>query len=181
MSDIIFTKIRDVKSPSRAYGETESLAAGTDFFIPEYNSEFYSDLVKKNPNKSDYTLAVSPKLDSLSIVIEPGGRINIPSGIKVCIEDKNTCLLAVNKSGIASKKGLTTGACLVDSDYRGEIHINLLNVSNEPVTINTGDKIIQFMNFPVFYPSWNEVTNTDYDNLASKTDRGSGGFGSSGA
>lgn len=179
-SKITFTKVREVKSPSRAYGENDSYAAGTDFFVPEYSRQLVSDITEKNPNRDEYSLNISPNLDKMTITIMPHGKINIPSGIKVFMEDSNTCLLAVNKSGIASKKALIAGAALVDNDYRNEIHINLLNVSDNPVTISTGDKVIQFMHLPVFYPTWSEVTNKEYSSIATETERNLGGFGSSG-
>lgn len=177
MNKIIFTKVREVKSPQQAY----NYPAGTDIFIPDYTRQFRDDLVAKNPNNGDYELTVAPSLDSMTITIMPHGRINIPSGIKVDIEDKNTCLLVANKSGIASKKGLDHLAELIDADYHGEIHINLCNTGSEPVTVATGDKITQLMNLPIIYPVWQEVTNDDFDACASKSDRGSNGFGSSGS
>lgn len=173
---IIFTKVRDVKSPSQAY----NYPAGTDLYIPEYCSKFYDDLVLKNQNKNDYSLDISPKLDSMTITLAPGGRINIPSGICVDIEDKGTCLLVANKSGVASKKGLDHLAQLIDADYHGEIHINLFNSGNEPVSIKTGDKIIQLMNLPIIYPVWEEVAGDDFSKMAAPSDRGNQGFGSSG-
>ena len=50
----------------------------------------------------------------MTISLASHGRINIPSGIRVIINDEDTCLLAVNKSGVATKLGLTIGACLID-------------------------------------------------------------------
>lgn len=115
--NILFNKLRDVKSPSRAYPDANgfSVAAATDFFVPEYNQAFYADLVSKNPNKNYYSCSISPNCDSMTMTIAPHGRINIPSGIRVIIGDSNTCLLAVNKSGVAANKGLVIGACLVDA------------------------------------------------------------------
>ena len=112
---ITFTKVRSVKSPQQSY----SYPAGTDIFIPDYSSSFRNDLVAKNQNRCDYELSVSPSLDSMTITIAPHGRINIPSGIKVDIENKDTCLLVANKSGVASKKGLNHLAELIDADYHG--------------------------------------------------------------
>lgn len=175
MNNILFTKVRNVKSPQQAY----NYPAGTDIFIPEYSTEFCSDLKNKNPNKCDYQLDISPKLDSMTITLMPHGRINIPSGIKVDMEDKNTCLLVANKSGVASKKGLNHLAELIDADYHGEIHINLYNSGTEPVSITTGEKITQLMNLPIIYPSWCEVSNEEFSSKASLTTRGENGFGSS--
>lgn len=176
MSKVYFNKIREVKSPTQAY----SYPAGTDLFVPTYNSTFYTDLVAKNPNHEDYSLSIAPDCNSMTITINPGGRINIPSGIRVDLEDKNTCLLVANKSGVASKKGLDHLAQLIDADYHGEIHINLFNSGNNPVSIKTDDKIIQLMNLPIIYPELVEMSNSEFDSTVIPTERGSNGFGSSG-
>lgn len=175
MSKITYTKVRNVKSPTQAY----NYPAGTDLYVPSYSKEFYNDLTAKN-DQSNYNTTISPNLDSMTITIVPGGRINIPSGIKVDIEDKNSCLLVANKSGVASKKGLDHLAELIDADYHGEIHINLVNTGTSPVTIKTDDKIIQLMHLPILYSEYVEVSNDSFDRLASPSDRGSNGFGSSG-
>lgn len=176
MNNILFTKVRNVKSPDRAYGTSDAV----DFFIPDYSPEFLKDLEVKNTNKSFYECTITPNCDNMTITIAPHGRINIPSGIRVIISDPNTCLLAVNKSGIASKKGLTIGACLIDHDYDGEIHLNVINTNNEPVQIKTGDKLVQFMHLPVIHSFFQEVCAEDFDKLKPDSKRGSGGFGSSG-
>jgi len=62
----------------------------------------------------------------------------IPSGVKVWIMDKHTYLQATNKSGVASKFHLDVMANTIDADYQGEIHINLQNNGNIPITIETG-------------------------------------------
>lgn len=175
MSKIYFNKIREVKSPTQAY-ET---AAATDFYIPEYSQTFYNDLMSLPFNKEYCSCDISPNANSMSITIAPGGRINIPSGIRVIIDDCHTCLLAVNKSGIATKKSLTCGACLVDSDYRGEVHLSLLNVGDKPVTISTGDKVIQFMHLTVPETTYQEISCSEFES-SPITERGSNGFGSSG-
>lgn len=174
--NILFNKVRDVKSPNRAYGTGDA----ADFFVPEYSNSFLTDLEAKNPNKAHYECSVSSNLDSMTITLAPHGRINIPSGIRVIIGDPNTCLLAVNKSGVASKKGLVLGACLIDHDYLGEIHLNVINTSDEPVQIKTGDKLVQFMHLPVLHTAFQEVCTEDFYKLAPESDRGAGGFGSSG-
>lgn len=178
MNNVIkFNKIRNVKTPNSAYN---GCAAATDFFVPEYSSEFKKDLEAKNPNKSYYECSISTSLDSMTITLAPHGRINIPSGIRVIIGDTNMCLLAVNKSGIAANKGLIIGACLIDADYRGEIHLNLINTGDESIQIKTGDKIVQFMYLPIIRSDYVEITADEF-NVAPTTARGTGGFGSSGS
>jgi dUTP pyrophosphatase len=87
-------------------------------------------------------------------------------------------LIAFNKSGIALKRSLVCGACVVDADYQGEIHLHLINVGTKHVFIEPGMKLIQFLLLPVNHCDLTEVNN---DNLFNEsTDRGSGGFGSTG-
>lgn len=176
MSKIFFTKVRAVKSPQQSY----TYPAGTDIFIPEYNTSFRDDLIAKNHNTGDYELSISPSLDNMTITIAPHGRINIPSGIKVDLENKDSCLLVANKSGVASKKGLNHLAELIDADYHGEIHINLYNTGADPVTVTTGDKITQLMNLPIIYPTWEETSSSEFLTHTDNTLRGEKGFGSSG-
>ena len=88
---IQFTKVRDVKSPKRANKHD----AGTDFFIPNYTPEFYKDVVEKNKNnRIEYqTIIGDDGRQELEFRIAPNAQINIPSGIKVNILDKNDDLL----------------------------------------------------------------------------------------
>ena len=107
----------------------------------------------------------------------PGESCLIPSGIKVDVPE-GYALIAFNKSGVATKKGLHVGACVVDHGYQGEVHINLTNVSAEDQTLGAGDKIVQFILLPLGDPL---VELVEENNLyESKSARGDGGFGSSG-
>lgn len=141
-------KIRNVKTPLRG---TEG-SAGIDFFVPD-----------------DYPNSLRR--------VEPGERFFIPSGIKANVPT-GYALIAMNKSGVALKKGLMVGACVVDSDYQGEIHLHLVNTSNKPVTIEPGEKLTQFLLIPVDHCPV-EVVGAD-DLFTEETTRGSGGFGSTG-
>lgn len=172
---IEFTKIRDVKSPNRANMHD----AGTDFYIPNYTNEFIKDLQEKNKGrKIQYQLAFDNSGDEIcEITIDPGEEINIPSGIKVNILDKNTYLEANNKSGVATKYHLLVGASVVDADYQGEIHLNVHNVWHSPVTIITGQKLVQFIHKYYIDTDWSEISNEDYDKIE-ESDRGAGAFGS---
>lgn len=174
---IQFTKIRDVKSPARANAND----AGMDFFIPNYSKKFMEDLQAKNTNNMlSYVVDKDEKgNDQLKIVIPPHAQVNIPSGIKVNILDKNTYLDANNKSGVATKYRLVVGAKVVDADYRGEVHLNLINTSNERVILVSGQKIVQFIHKRYIKSDMIEISNAEYDALE-VTDRGDGGFGHSG-
>jgi deoxyuridine 5'-triphosphate nucleotidohydrolase len=172
---IEFTKIRDVKSPNRANKHD----AGTDFYIPNYSEEFMQVLLEKNKGRNiEYQLAIDETgAQVCQITIKGGEEILIPSGIKVNILDKNTYLEATNKSGIASKFHLLTGACVIDADYQGEVHMNMHNVWTKPVTIVTGQKLVQFIHKYYIDTDWTEISNDEY-NCLKTSDRGNGGFGS---
>jgi dUTP pyrophosphatase len=141
-------KTRLVKTPTR--GTTGS--AGIDFYVPnDYPSELCT--------------------------IKPGERFFIPSGIKANVPD-GYALIAMNKSGVALKKGLMVGACVVDSDYQGEIHLHLVNTGFQPAIIQPGEKLTQFLLIPVNHCVVNEVSEADL--FDEESSRGAGGFGSTG-
>jgi dUTP pyrophosphatase len=80
------------------------------------------------------------------------------------------------RSGLAAKRGITVlnSPGTIDADYRGEIGVILVNVSNEPVVITHGDRIAQMVISRFEQANWEEVE------VLSDTERGSGGFGSTG-
>ena len=107
----------------------------------------------------------------------PQRRVLIPSGIKVKFP-KGYCGLLVDKSGVASKVGITLLAKLIDEDYQGEIHFNLVNTSDMAVKFCPGQKITQMVVMPVSYCQPEEVSTIDELYAGEITDRGEGGFGS---
>jgi len=156
-------KVRNVKTPER--GTPKS--AGIDFFVP-------NDFVEQ--------------------VLPPQRDILIPSGIKANVPE-NFMLMAAEKSGVVTTKNaaiqagrkpkvtayntvVVLGAKIVDEDYQGEIHIHLVNVGNEYVIIKPGTKIAQFILVPVSYDTVEVVPENELFDEAS--DRGDGGFGSTG-
>jgi dUTP pyrophosphatase len=107
--------------------------------------------------------------------LKPGQSVLIPSGIKVQVP-RGYALIAFNKSGVAVKQGLSVGACCVDEDYTGEMHLHMINTSDKEQVIATGQKLVQFILIPVAYFDVEEV-----DELSERTtERGDGGFGSTG-
>jgi len=172
----LYSKVRDVKSIERG----TSKSAGIDFFIPTFTHEFMTDFVAKNPCVSmirpetySYLLMNYPNLKS--VFLAPHERLLIPSGIKLKGHD-STALIMFNKSGVSVKKGLDILACVIDSDYMGEIHISILNTSNHIVEIKEGEKIIQGTETPIIFSEFKEVPEAEL--FKNKTERGSGGFGS---
>lgn len=107
--------------------------------------------------------------------IEPGERCVFPSGLAAEIP-AGTAGFVFTRSGLGIKKGIhvTNGVGVIDSDYRGEIQIGLRNLSAEPYTVQPGERIAQMIIMPYFAPVIEEVTSL------TETDRGAGGFGSTG-
>ena len=110
------------------------------------------------------------------VTIAPGERVRIPTGIAIGLPSKETVGLVYARSGMAVRDGiaLTNGVGVIDSDYTGEIQVGLINLSKEPYTVNPGQRIAQLVVAPVLVPTVEEVENL------TKTERGSGGFGSTG-
>ena len=111
-----------------------------------------------------------------SVVIAPGARALIPTGIHIAPETKNVVGVIAGRSGLGVKKGvsLANGIGVIDSDYRGEIHVCLINHGDEPFTVERGDRIAQLMFMPVSIASFTVCDELD------RTERGEGGFGSTG-
>lgn len=116
--------------------------------------------------------------DQEKIVIDPGCSINIPSGIKMEIP-RGYAGVFFNKSGVGVK-GVFVGACVVDSDYRGEVHLNVHNVSSVPQVFMPGQKLVQMVILPVNMLEMREIPVVNFDESLGSTKRGSGGFGSTG-
>jgi len=114
----------------------------------------------------------------IDLIIQPHDSVLIPSGIKANVPE-GFALIAFNKSGIALKKRLSVGACVVDSDYHGEIHLHVFNRSARKSVLEPGQKLVQFLLMPVDHCSV-EVLEEEALFLGDNTNRGTGGFGSTG-
>lgn len=205
MTEILYCKTRDVKSPRRYTSED----AGVDWYIPNYETyegnvdigeepiipsdeaeEFLKDLKEKNAGRDILYVEPATPGESLKIIIGPHERILIPSGIKVRIKRNwlrkilhkviglGDALNAENKSGVANKKGLEIGSKVVDYEYQGEVHLSVINTTNKPVTIESGEKLVQFIHYPIYLSEYNRIPESVYNNFE-KSKRGAGGFGSS--
>lgn len=111
-----------------------------------------------------------------SVTIPAGERRVIPTGIAIALPSRDYVALLFARSGLGIKKGiaLSNGVGVIDSDYRGEIAVGLVNQSQEDYTILPGDRIAQLMIAPVLCPSISFVDSLD------ETQRGTGGLGSTG-
>ena len=136
--------------------------------------------VRAHPTDAGMDLFFCPppraELDSQIETVLPFGSSVIPTGLKIEVPE-GYMLEIKNKSGIASKRGLLVGACVVDRGYTGEIFVNLHNVTHRNQTLHEGDKIAQ----AVFVKITTDVelveSETIYDD---ETSRGDGALGSTG-
>ncbi len=109
------------------------------------------------------------------IILQPMERVLIPTGLFIELPDDYEVQVRP-RSGLAIKQGIT---CLnspgtVDADYRGELKVILINLSNEPQTIKSGDRIAQMVLQKVEKINWQPVV------AINETERGAGGFGHTG-
>lgn len=113
--------------------------------------------------------------DEEPMVLKPGARAMVPTGLAFAVPHGFEAQVRP-RSGLAAKAGIT---CLntpgtIDSDYRGEVKVILVNLGEEDFTIRRGDRIAQLVIAPVVQANWQVVDSLD------ETARGAGGFGSTG-
>ena len=123
----------------------------------------------------------SAGLDLYACIEEPinlnaGESVLIPTGIAVELPNNEMAAFIFARSGLATKYGLslTNGVGVVDSDYRGEICVGLRNFGKENYVIEKNERIAQMVIMPVISAIFSECE------ALNKTDRGNGGFGSTG-
>ncbi len=109
----------------------------------------------------------------VDMVLKPGERASVPTGIAIALPDGYVSLVW-DKSGVSHKNGIKTLGGVLDSGYRGEYLIGLINLSQENFEIKVGQKIAQLLIQKVEHPEIEEVEELD------ETARGDGRFGSTG-
>ena len=199
-------KIRDVKTPSRGTAGS----AGVDFYVPEYGDEFLFALFSKNRAAfyramlevlpiEDFEAAVSyasGDMQSAALVylrklvktdddgkkyleIPAGLDLCVPSGVKTKFDDG--AFIAFNKSGVATKQKFVMGACVIDKDYQGELHVHVINTSDYRQRVTFGGKLSQFIHVPVLFDDIADKTGaSEKDFFDAVSERGAGAFGSTG-
>lgn len=110
------------------------------------------------------------------VSLEVGARALIPTGISISPASSGYVAIVAARSGLGIKKGvsLSNGIGVIDSDYRGEICVGLINHGDEPFEIRRGDRIAQMMFLPV------ETAQFIVCDALDETERGAGGFGHTG-
>ena len=128
----------------------------------------------------EYATALSAGLDLKANITEPVTlnpleRVLVPTGLFIALPEGTEAQVRP-RSGLAAKYGITVlnSPGTIDADYRGEIKVILVNLSNEPFVINPGERIAQMVVARSERAQWVEVQELD------STERGEGGFGSTG-
>ena len=174
IKELKVTRIRNVNVPTR--GSAES--AGIDLYVP-------FDLTKVDMAKTFEVTRIHANCDYdlntgyvKQIIIAPGEDVLIPTGIKANIP-KGYVMKIENRSSIAAIKSLVVGACVVDSDFQGEVFVNLHNVSGKKVAIlQRGDKMAQAVLYPCATPAVVEVETVAELYKGRDSERGEGALGS---
>lgn len=138
-------------------------------------------IINKSSNPSPaYATPLSAGMDvradiSEAITLGPLERTMVPTGLYMALPEGYECQVRP-RSGLAAKHGITVlnTPGTVDADYRGEIKVILVNLSNEPFTIEPAERIAQLVIARHEHVEWEEVEVLD------ETERGTGGFGSTG-
>ena len=141
------------------------LPHGADLPLPAYQSEFAAGL--------DLLAAVPT---DISVTIAPGARALVPTGVSIALPIGYEAQVRP-RSGLAARHGLTVlnAPGTIDSDYRGELQVLLVNFGNEPVTVTRGMRIAQLVVAPVTRVQLREAFSLP------ETVRGPRGFGSTGS
>ena len=136
---------------------------GREFPLPQYKTAGAAAMDLCACMEEDVTLA-------------PGQRMGIPTGIAIALPSPDYVALVFVRSGMGFRNGigLSNGVGVIDSDYRGELLIPLINHGSEPFTVEAGMRVAQLVVLPILTPELKEVTRLD------TTERGAGGFGASG-
>ena len=149
----MYLKLSKIRNTTTPARANAGADAGIDFFVPN---------------------------DFPETILKPGQSVKIPAGIKVEVP-AGYALVFFNKSGVAAKRSLIVGACVIDHGYSGEVHINMINAGLIAQTITPGEKIVQGILIPVITFETIAVPEDElYRDIHVAGARGAGGFGSTG-
>ena len=150
---------------------------------PKIETKIINPLVGASIPLPGYSTPGSAALDlraclSRAVTVQPEETILVPSGIAISIHDPGLVALLVPRSGLGIKHGIVLANTIgvIDSDYQGEIGIGIVNRGALPYTIEPGERICQMMFVPVTQVALEIVAE-----FSQETERGAGGFGSTGS
>lgn len=132
--------------------------------LPEYGSEFAAGMDLFSSNEE-------------SIIIEPSKRKMIPTGLSMSYDNMNYYMRIAPRSGLTVKSSIDVGAGVIDFDYRGEIKVVLMNNGTEDFIVTKNMKIAQMIPTMTISPNNAKIVEVQEQ---SETQRGAGGFGSTG-
>jgi len=145
------------------------------------NIDIKIKLLRGNASIPAYATAGSAAADLKACIDEPvtincGEIVSLPTGIAISAGRSDVAAFIYGRSGMGTKHGVTpaNSVGVIDSDYRGEICVSLINHGNEPYTVYPGDRVAQLMFAPVYKAEFIASETLD------ETERGRGGFGSTG-
>lgn len=139
---------------------------GTKFPLPAYAT----------PGSAGIDLRAMFDEDTLTLA--PGQTVLIPTGIAVGMQSDDMAATILPRSGLGHKHGIVLGNLvgLIDSDYRGQLQVSMWNRSKEAFVITRGERVAQLVFLPIIQPQFDMVSLEEL----TQTERGEGGFGSSG-
>ena len=110
------------------------------------------------------------------LTVEPMQRVLVPTGLAIELPGADCVALVYARSGLSIKYGLcmANGVGVIDSDYRGELRVPMINLGSEPYTVQPGERVAQLCIAPVWQAAFVQAE------TLSDTNRGAGGFGSTG-
>ena len=131
-------------------------------------------IIPKYQTKHSAGMDLCASLDK-PVKLAPGERTVVPTGISIALQENCEAQIR-SRSGLAAKYGVSVANSpgTIDADYRGEVGIILINLGNQEFVINNGDRIAQMVISKYDRVELEEV------NVLNKTERGTGGFGSTG-
>lgn len=111
------------------------------------------------------------------LIIKPGQTVLVPTGLAVHLDDPGLAAMLLPRSGLGHKHGIVLGNLvgLIDSDYQGPLMVSLWNRGKEDYVVAEGERIAQMVIVPVLQPVFTEV-----EEFIDLSERGEGGFGSTG-
>jgi len=156
--------MNDDKRPNAPIVEIKRLENGNDLALPSYETALAAG--------ADVRAAI-PQQEPLTL--QPGERFMVPTGIAIALPPGWEAQMRP-RSGLAAKHGIScvNAPGTIDADYRGELKVILINHGQKAFVINRGDRIGQMVIAPVWQAQFEEVSVLD------DTERGAGGFGSTG-
>lgn len=156
-----------MQPPAIAVNISRTNDADTVIALPRYETSGAAGM--------DVRANLKPRDRVVGVTLAPGARALVPTGLMVCVPQGYEIQVRP-RSGLALKHGVTlvNAPGTIDSDYRGELGALMINLGSDPFTIEHGDRIAQLILAPVSRCEWFAVE------THSTSNRGSGGFGSTG-